>query len=183
MALFQRREEYAAAVAHHEQSETARLAGGGVGRSEFGFNRARQLPLVNGQEFPCSATLRSTCRANPVMTISERIGWDPLSRQIKSWVFDSRGGYGDGALDPTRKSVGHQVDRRLARRSYRIRHPYPHANRPQLGPNEFDRTHNRQAHHFRAGRIHHGPPGSSASGGSHSLIQSDAPRITRRDAC
>lgn len=31
--------------------ETARLAGGGVGRSEFGFNRARQLPLVNGQEF------------------------------------------------------------------------------------------------------------------------------------
>jgi uncharacterized protein (TIGR02246 family) len=32
----------------------------------------------------------------PVMTVNQRIGWDPLSRQIKSWVFDSEGGYGDG---------------------------------------------------------------------------------------
>jgi uncharacterized protein (TIGR02246 family) len=32
----------------------------------------------------------------PVMTVTERIGWDPLSKQIKSWVFDSEGGYGDG---------------------------------------------------------------------------------------
>lgn len=27
---------------------------------------------------------------------TQRIGWDPLTRQIKSWVFDSRGGFGDG---------------------------------------------------------------------------------------
>ena len=27
---------------------------------------------------------------------TQRIGWDPLTKQIKSWVFDSRGGYGDG---------------------------------------------------------------------------------------
>ncbi len=27
---------------------------------------------------------------------TQRIGWDPLTRQIKSWVFDSQGGYGDG---------------------------------------------------------------------------------------
>jgi uncharacterized protein (TIGR02246 family) len=33
---------------------------------------------------------------NSVMTVSQRIGWDPLSKQIKSWVFDSEGGYGDG---------------------------------------------------------------------------------------
>jgi uncharacterized protein (TIGR02246 family) len=30
-----------------------------------------------------------------VMTVSQRIGWDPLTRQIKSWFFDSEGGYGD----------------------------------------------------------------------------------------
>jgi len=30
------------------------------------------------------------------MTVTQRIGWDPLSKQIKSWVFDSEGGYGDG---------------------------------------------------------------------------------------
>jgi uncharacterized protein (TIGR02246 family) len=27
---------------------------------------------------------------------SQRIGWDPLTKQIKSWVFDSKGGYGEG---------------------------------------------------------------------------------------
>lgn len=27
---------------------------------------------------------------------TQRIGWDPLNRQIKSWVFDSRGGHGEG---------------------------------------------------------------------------------------
>jgi hypothetical protein len=35
-------------------------------------------------------------QGQPGMTVTERIGWDPLSRQIKSWVFDSEGGYGDG---------------------------------------------------------------------------------------
>lgn len=30
------------------------------------------------------------------MSGSMRIGWDPLSEQIKSWVFDSQGGYSDG---------------------------------------------------------------------------------------
>jgi hypothetical protein len=34
-------------------------------------------------------------QGKPVMTVSQRIGWDPLSRLIKSWVFDSEGGYGD----------------------------------------------------------------------------------------
>ena len=29
-----------------------------------------------------------------VMTVSQRIGWDPLNKQIKSWVFDSEGGFG-----------------------------------------------------------------------------------------
>ncbi len=27
---------------------------------------------------------------------TQRIGWDPLTRQIKSWVFDSEGGYAEG---------------------------------------------------------------------------------------
>jgi uncharacterized protein (TIGR02246 family) len=31
-----------------------------------------------------------------VMTVTQRVGWDPLTKQIKSWVFDSEGGYGDG---------------------------------------------------------------------------------------
>ncbi|HEX3314301.1 MAG TPA: hypothetical protein VHR72_05380, partial [Gemmataceae bacterium] len=26
---------------------------------------------------------------------TQRIGWDPLTKQIKSWIFDSEGGYGE----------------------------------------------------------------------------------------
>ncbi len=29
----------------------------------------------------------------PLMSGSQRIGWDPVKRQFKSWVFDSEGGY------------------------------------------------------------------------------------------
>ncbi|MGP0065280.1 MAG: SgcJ/EcaC family oxidoreductase [Isosphaeraceae bacterium] len=35
-------------------------------------------------------------KGKPALTGTQRIGWDPLTKQIKSWVFDSRGGYGDG---------------------------------------------------------------------------------------
>jgi uncharacterized protein (TIGR02246 family) len=31
-----------------------------------------------------------------VFVASQRIGWDPLTSQIRSWVFDSKGGYGGG---------------------------------------------------------------------------------------
>jgi hypothetical protein len=30
------------------------------------------------------------------LAVSQRIGWDPLTGRIKSWAFDSRGGYGEG---------------------------------------------------------------------------------------
>jgi uncharacterized protein (TIGR02246 family) len=29
------------------------------------------------------------------MNVSQRIGWDPISKRIHSWVFDSEGGYGE----------------------------------------------------------------------------------------
>jgi uncharacterized protein (TIGR02246 family) len=32
-----------------------------------------------------------------VLTVSQLIGYDPLSGQLKSWFFDSRGGYGEGS--------------------------------------------------------------------------------------
>jgi uncharacterized protein (TIGR02246 family) len=35
-------------------------------------------------------------QGKPALTGTQRIGWDPLTKQIKSWVFDSRGGYGEG---------------------------------------------------------------------------------------
>ncbi len=32
----------------------------------------------------------------PALTGTQRIGWDPSTKQIKSWVFDSEGGFGEG---------------------------------------------------------------------------------------
>jgi uncharacterized protein (TIGR02246 family) len=29
------------------------------------------------------------------MDVTQRIGWDPVAKQIRSWVFDSEGGYGE----------------------------------------------------------------------------------------
>jgi uncharacterized protein (TIGR02246 family) len=35
-------------------------------------------------------------QGKPVMSVTQRIGWDPLARQIRSWDFDSEGGFGEG---------------------------------------------------------------------------------------
>jgi uncharacterized protein (TIGR02246 family) len=36
-------------------------------------------------------------QGKPGLKSSQRIGWDPLTQKVKSWVFDSDGGYGDGS--------------------------------------------------------------------------------------
>jgi uncharacterized protein (TIGR02246 family) len=35
-------------------------------------------------------------QGKPVMTVTQRIGWDPLTHRIRSWEFDSEGGFGEG---------------------------------------------------------------------------------------
>ncbi len=35
-------------------------------------------------------------KGKPALTGTQRIGWDPLTKQLKSWVFDSNGGHGEG---------------------------------------------------------------------------------------
>ena len=35
-------------------------------------------------------------QGKPALKSSQRIGWDPLTEKIKSWVFDSDGGHGEG---------------------------------------------------------------------------------------
>jgi uncharacterized protein (TIGR02246 family) len=37
----------------------------------------------------------------PVLSGTQRIGWDPLKRQFKTWVFDSEGGHGEGYFTHT----------------------------------------------------------------------------------
>lgn len=38
----------------------------------------------------------SKIQGRSALKTSQRIGWDPLHRRIRSWAFDSDGGYGDG---------------------------------------------------------------------------------------
>ncbi len=41
-------------------------------------------------------TFNVRAAGKPALTGTQRIGWDPLTKQIKSWVFDDQGGYGEG---------------------------------------------------------------------------------------
>lgn len=34
-------------------------------------------------------------RGRDAMNVTQRIGWDPLAKRIKAWMFDSEGGYGE----------------------------------------------------------------------------------------
>lgn len=64
-----------------------------------------------------AGTVRATCRLDPskswllwdytvregdkdLMTVNQRIGWDPQKGEFRSWVFDSVGGHADGDWDP-----------------------------------------------------------------------------------
>ncbi|MFO0888054.1 MAG: SgcJ/EcaC family oxidoreductase [Isosphaeraceae bacterium] len=41
-------------------------------------------------------TLAVHLQGKPAQTIRQRIGWDPLAKQFRSWEFDSEGSFGEG---------------------------------------------------------------------------------------
>ena len=51
-------------------------------------------------------------KGQPVLSGTQRIGWDPLKRQFKTWIFDSEGRPRRRILDPHRQRVGDQGRRR-----------------------------------------------------------------------
>ncbi len=88
------REEFPTSLAHHE--------------------RLKELEWMLGEwvDESSESLIHATCRwsedknfllrdfeihvqGKPLMKVTQRIGWDPLSEQIKSWFFDSNGGYGE----------------------------------------------------------------------------------------
>lgn len=73
-------------------------------------------------------------QGKPVMTVNERIGWDPSTRQIRSWVFDSEGGHGAGLWSRTGnqwmiKSTGVLPDGRIATATHTLTRLSPQAAR------------------------------------------------------
>lgn len=79
-----------------------------------GHERLRPLAFLIGDwvDDGGSTVVRSSCRwskdknfllqqfkvtvnGRETMDISQRIGWDPLNKRIRTWVFDTEGGYGE----------------------------------------------------------------------------------------
>jgi len=69
------------------------LVGDWVDESSDGVVESRYRWAANKAFLLQDFTIRSS--GKKVLNGTQRIGWDPLSKQIKSWVFDSEGGYGE----------------------------------------------------------------------------------------
>jgi uncharacterized protein (TIGR02246 family) len=62
---------------------------------------------LKGQKF-LALDYRVATKGNEVLALTQIIGWDPTSEQFHSWVFDSHGGFGEGAW--TRKGKSWTVE-------------------------------------------------------------------------
>jgi len=82
-------------VSHHERlKELDWLVGDWVEESEDAVVTTSVAWADNDNFLLRSFDVR--VKGKPALSGTQRIGWDPLTEQIKSWVFDSRGGYGEG---------------------------------------------------------------------------------------
>jgi uncharacterized protein (TIGR02246 family) len=125
------REEHEPALSHHE--------------------RLKDLEWLIGEwvDESAASTIHADCRwsddqnfilrdftihvqGKPAMTVTQRIGWDPLTKQVKSWVFDSEGGYGESLWTHNGnqwliKSTGVLPDGRIATATNVLTHVGPHS--------------------------------------------------------
>ena len=51
---------------------------------------------MRGRKF-LQVTYAVHVKGEEALTLTQIIGWDPTAQAIHSWVFDSRGGFGEGA--------------------------------------------------------------------------------------
>ena len=124
------REEFPTNLAHHE--------------------RLKELEWMLGEwlDESSESIIRATCRwsddknfllrdfeiqvqGKPMMKVTQRIGWDPVTKQIKSWFFDSDGGYGQAYWTRNGNSGG-SSRRGTGGRTHRHGHEYSDPNGPQL---------------------------------------------------
>lgn len=112
------REEQERSVPHHDRlQELAWLVGDWTDESPDSVVHVSCRWTEDGHFLLRDFTVR--VQGKSVMTVSERIGWDPATRQIMSWVFDSEGGHGTGVWsrgtnDWVIKSTGVLSDGRIA---------------------------------------------------------------------
>ena len=72
----------------------------GIAQSgEAGREIAAEVAIVGGGLGGCAAAL-SALRAGRTVVLTEAtdwIGWGPQTKRVRSWIFDSTGGFGEGA--------------------------------------------------------------------------------------
>ena len=106
------------------------------------------------------------------------IGWDPQTGQIKSWLFDSNGGHGEGALDTNRREgVGRQGEWRAPRRPTDVGHAS--SRRPEQRFGE-DKLH--PSDHWRGDRARHHRCGNGSQAASAKHCTGRAGDVTRGPA-
>ena len=112
------REERERSVGHHQRlEELAWLVGDWTDESPDSVVAVGCRWTDDGNFLLREFTVR--VQGKSVMTVLERIGWDPAKRQVMSWVFDSEGGHGTGLWsrngnDWVIKSTGVMPDGRIA---------------------------------------------------------------------
>jgi uncharacterized protein (TIGR02246 family) len=67
-----------------------------AGKTETGEMEHLSLSWAEGQNF-IVAKFSTTVRDVSVGSSKALIGWDPVSKRIRSWFFDATGGFGEGA--------------------------------------------------------------------------------------
>ena len=79
----------------HDRGGTVALIAPAVPRFLLNHQIARgQLHRLAIVELQRQFTVKH--QGKDVMTVNQRIGWDPAAKQIRSWEFDSEGGFGEG---------------------------------------------------------------------------------------
>jgi len=59
------------------------------------WNAGRTFLLRDMKITPAAAPAAGVAESPAPMQVTQRIGWDPLTRQIRSWVFSADGGHGE----------------------------------------------------------------------------------------
>ena len=76
-----------------------------------------------------------------MLTVTQRIGWDPVADHIRSWEFDSEGGFGEGKWGGDGEPLGGEANGHAAGRRDRFGHEHIGQGTPRPGALEVDRPH------------------------------------------
>ena len=89
------RDETAHVVSPHDQlTELEWLVGEWVNESQDAIVSTTCKWTDDGQFLVRDFTMKT--KGNPVLSGTQRIGWDPLKKQFKTWIFDNQGGHAEG---------------------------------------------------------------------------------------